>query len=52
MRNWRAIEFRLEKIESLIKVMSKAESREMQIYIKILIEYAKEIEELIEGCKR
>ena len=52
MRNWRAIEFRLEKIESLVMVMSKAESREMQIYIKILIEYAKEIEELIKGCER
>ena len=48
MRNWRAIEFRLEKIESLVKVMSKAEPREMQIYINILIEYAKEIEELIQ----
>lgn len=52
MRNWRAIEFRLEKIESLVKVISKAEPREMQIYIKILIEYAKEIEELIKGCER
>lgn len=52
MRNWRAIEFRLEKIELLVKVISKAEPREMQIYINMLIEYAKEIEELIEGCKR
>ena len=47
MRNWRAIEFRLEKIESLVKIMSKAEPKEMQIYIKMLIEYATEIEELI-----
>lgn len=52
MRNWRAIEFRLEKIESLVEVMSKSEPREMQIYIKILIEYAKEIEELIKGWKQ
>ena len=52
MKNWRAIEFRLEKIESLVQIISTAEPREMQIYIKILIEYAKEIEELIKGWKR